>query len=128
MPRQAPKKDLLSHECPEFIAAIHYFKDEQGWSNVALADALGIATNTISLWLKGEYHPTVLYVRRLCEVFDVDLETFWQTGCRIVETERGTRLHHEKPDEIVEALMSHDARTVRKVLEKMVEALEADEE
>lgn len=119
--------NLLLHECPEFLAAFRYYREEGSWSNVDLANELAVAPNTIGKWLNGANYPTAAYIRRLCEILDVRLDIFWRTGCEIVERERSLRFHREaEPTKIAETLKSYDERTIRRVLEVLTELYDGE--
>lgn len=119
MAKRQPEEPVLSFDCPEFIAAFRHYKEAGDWTNADLADALGVARVTIGEWLKGRFHPNVLYVRKLCQILGVRQDVFWKTGMDIVERERELLLQGGEADAIVEALMSLDPETRRAVRERL---------
>lgn len=62
---------------------------EQGISQEALANAMGVATNTISRWETGTYEPTLNDLERLARFFGKSIvEFFPQVEARDVKSEK----------------------------------------
>jgi transcriptional regulator with XRE-family HTH domain len=58
-----------------FAATLFQLRDARGWSQQEVAERLGVSTNTVSRWERGEIaRPDPIHRRRLAELFDVTVE------------------------------------------------------
>lgn len=69
------------------------YKDDCGYANTDLADAVGVSATTVSRWLSGKAYPREEQIEALCELFDVsEQELVYQDEEGEVEPEFFTEL------------------------------------
>lgn len=64
----------------DFINRVKAFRQEKKLSQLALAEAIGVARQTINLIENNKYNPSLDLCIKLAETLDTDLNTlFWDT-------------------------------------------------
>ncbi|MFH1377081.1 MAG: helix-turn-helix transcriptional regulator [Candidatus Woesearchaeota archaeon] len=61
-----------------FQEILKRLRSDNGVSHTKLASTLGCTTRTVSRWESGDSKPRGLYLKRLAEVFNVPVRTFYQ--------------------------------------------------
>lgn len=52
------------------MEAIKYYREKKGWTQTDLAEKLGIAKSTVSMWEIGERKPDIITLKKLAALFD----------------------------------------------------------
>lgn len=50
------------------------FRSEKGWSQVALAEEIGVSKNTLFLWEQGSRVPPIKYLRPLATALECSID------------------------------------------------------
>lgn len=62
-------------------------RDHAGLNQAALADAIGVSTNSVNRWEKGDRNPTEESLKAISEATGVPVEWFYAQDCdRTIET------------------------------------------
>lgn len=56
------------------MKTIREFREERGWTQLELANKIGVTPGTIYAWEKGKYEPKARQLRALAEAFAVPME------------------------------------------------------
>jgi transcriptional regulator with XRE-family HTH domain len=65
------------------MKTIRDLRQERGWTQLQLANQLGVTPATIHMWERGKSEPTVSALRRLARLFDVMMDDI-----ELIEAER----------------------------------------
>jgi putative transcriptional regulator len=56
------------------MKTIRELRTERGWTQLQLANQLGVTPATVHMWERGKSEPTVSALRRLARLFDVRMD------------------------------------------------------
>jgi len=90
------EKHALKKTYPEFFAAVCYYKQRDGWTNVRIAQGLDVASTTVGEWLLDKHLPGISMVAKLCQVLGVRETEFWAKGVEIVDRLRAEESRREE--------------------------------
>ena len=61
------------------MIAIRKYRKQKNWSQVTLAEKLGVGKTTISMWETGERKPNIIVLKKLSKLFDCTADALLET-------------------------------------------------
>jgi transcriptional regulator with XRE-family HTH domain len=71
------------------MKTIRQLRQERGWTQLELANRLGLTPSTIYNWERGKFEPTASVFRRIARVFEVPMEEIALIGIDVPDEGKG---------------------------------------